>query len=191
MADLPGTAAWRHIGDREGFEVLFARREGVGYHVEGHATAVEGDHVWGIRFAIELDSSWATRSARVVSRSELGTREVRLEGDGGGRWLVDGAPAPLVEGCLDVDLEASAFTNAFPVRRVGLRVGEASEAPAAYVRAPGLAVQRLEQRYERLAGPDGREVYAYEAPDMNFAATLVFDEHGLVLDYPEIAVRVA
>ena len=191
MGDLLGTAAWRHLGDRQGFEVLFARREGDAYQVEGHATAVEDDHVWGIRFAIELDSGWATRSARIVSRSELGVREVQLESDGEGRWLVDGVPAPLVEGCLDVDLEASAFTNAFPVRRLALRVGEAAEAPAAYVRAPGLAVERLEQRYDRLEGRADRALYAYEAPDMGFAATLVFDEHGLVLDYPEIAVRVA
>jgi hypothetical protein len=187
---LPATAAWRHLDARDGFEVLFARVEGERCRVEGHATAVEDEHVWSIRFAIELDAGWATRSALVVSRSQLGTREVRLEADGRGGWQVDGLAAAHLDGCLDVDLEASAFTNAFPVRRLGLEVGEAAEAPAAYVRAPGLAVERLEQRYERLDGPAGRARYAYESPAFGFAATLVFDEHGLVLDYPGIAVRV-
>jgi uncharacterized protein len=54
------------------------------------------------------------------------------------------------------------------------------------VRAVDLTVERLEQTYVRL--PD--QGYDYVAPVFDFACRLVYDESGLVLDYPGIAVRV-
>ena len=191
MTELPAAAAWRHLDARDGFEVVFPRREPDGYRIEGHSTAVEGGEAWGIRYSISLDGSWATRSAHVVGRSARGEREVRLEGDGHGVWRVDGSPAPQLAGCLDVDLEASAFTNAFPVHRLNLRVGEEADAPAAYVRALDLEVERLEQRYVRLPDDGDRSRYDYAAPAFDYRAVLLYDAFGLVLDYPGLAVRVA
>ena len=77
------------------------------------------------------------------------------------------------------------------MRRLALGVGDRAEAPAAWVRAPGLAVERLEQTYARLSDEDGRARYDYASPGVGFAAVLAFDPHGLVTDYPGIAVRVA
>ena len=107
-----------------------------------------------------------------------------LEADGG-HWLVDGQAAPRLDGCLDVDLESSAMTNAFPVHRLGLPVGGQAAAPAAYVRALDLAVERLEQTYVRTAD----DSYDYASPAFDFECRLVYDDSGLVLDYPGIAVR--
>jgi uncharacterized protein len=189
-ADLPAAAAWRHVGARVGFEVLFLHREPGGYRFDGHVTAVEEGRAWSVRYAISVDRSWAARDAHVVGESAQGTSELRLERDGNGHWRIDGRPAPGLDGCVDVDLEASAFTNAFPVHRLSLAVGRQGEAPAAYVRAPGLEVERLEQSYERLESGGEEARYAYEAPVFDFGAELVYDEFGLVLDYPGIAVRV-
>ena len=188
---LPATAAWRHLDARVGFEVLFLRRQTDGYHFEGHSTAVEDGDVWGISYQLTVDSDWTTRMAHVVGRSELGHNEVRLDGDGTGAWRVDGRPEPLLDGCLDVDLEASAFTNALPVRRFRLAVGRQADAPAAYVRALDLRVERLEQSYTRLENDEERSRYDYVSPAFDFRAELVYDEFGLVLDYPGIAVRAA
>ena len=189
--DLPATAAWRHLDARVGFEVLFLGHENDRYHLDGHATAVEEGEAWGIRYALTLDSNWATRSAHIVGRSALGEYEIRLESDAAGSWRVDGKPMAQLSGCVDVDLEASACTNALPVNRLKLEVGQAADAPAVYVRARDLQVERLEQRYERLPNAGERARYDYIAPRFDFRAVLVYDQHGLVLDYPGIAVRVA
>ena len=114
-----------------------------------------------------------------------------LEADGAGGWTVNGAPAPELAGCLDVDLEASSFTNAVPVHRLGLEVGQEAAAPAAYVRALDLSVERLEQRYVRRPDDGNCRRYDYTSPPFNFEAELVYDKSGLVIDYPGIAVRVA
>ena len=171
--------------------MIFLQRSEDGYRFEGSSAAVEDGTAWGVSYTIDVDDRWITRSARVASRSTEGEREVRLEADGRGAWRVDGERAPELAACLDVDLEASAFTNAFPVHRLGLRVGDRADAPAAYVRAHDVRVERLEQHYTRVADDGVRPRYDYAAPAFDFAATLVYDELGLVLEYPGIAVRMA
>ena len=81
------------------------------------------------------------------------------------------------------------MTNALPVHRMGLPAGARAAAPAAYVRALDLSSGRLDQDYVRAADESGRQRYDYTAPAFGFACRLVYDESGLVLDYPGIAVR--
>ena len=190
FAELPASAAWRHQDARVGFEVLFASREIDGVRLDGHSTGVEDGLAWGVRYTLLIDASWRTRSAHVAVRSSVGAHDVALDGDSG-EWQVDGEHAPALSGCLDVDLEASASTNVLPVRRLALEVGERAEAPAAYVRAADLRVERLEQSYARLPDDGDHARYDYASPVFDYRATLVYDEFGLVLDYPGIAVRVA
>jgi Putative glycolipid-binding len=58
--------------------------------------------------------SWATRLAHVTSRSVAGERALELATDGAGSWQVDSRHISHLDGCLDIDLESSALTNAFP-----------------------------------------------------------------------------
>jgi uncharacterized protein len=191
FAPLPATAAWLHRGARSGFEVVYFQPGGDGSRIDGWTAAVEDGTTWVVEYAIEVDAAGATRSARIRGRSADGFRSALLEADGAGHWLVDGDAAPRLDGCLDVDLEASAMTNALPVRRIGLPVAARAAAPAAYVRAVGLAVERLEQTYVRAADEASWQRYDYAAPAFDFTGRLVYDQAGLVLDYPGIAVRAA
>jgi len=168
-------AAWDHVGERRGVEVVSFD----GTRFEGNAAFIDA---WVLRYVIELDDHWRTITAEITNWLSA----TRLEHDGDGHWQVDGTHVPELDGCLDVDLESSALTNAFPVNRLNLEVGERAEAPAAYVRAGDLRVERLEQQYVRL--DDTR--YHYSAPRFDFECDLVYDEAGLVSDYPGIATRV-
>jgi hypothetical protein len=189
FAPLPATAAWQHRDARAGFEVAYFQPVGDGCRVEGWTTAIEDGTTWAVEYVIDLDGTGATRGARIRSRSAAGFSSTVLEAEGPGRWLVDGVPAAHLDGCVDVDLESSAMTNALPVRRLGLAPGARAAAPAAYVRAVGLAVERLEQAYQRALDEAGRQRYDYAAPAFDFACRITYDESGLVLDYPGIAVR--
>jgi hypothetical protein len=189
--DPPHSAVWLHRDARHGFEVVALGRTDGGFRFVGQTTAVEAGDAWAVRYAIEVDGSWRTRRARVTGVSPSGAHELTVEADGVGGWRVNGGSAPHLGGCLDVDLESSAFTNALPVHTLGLDVGDEAEAPAAYVRALDLSVERLEQTYARLEDDEGRQRYRYAAPAFDFEAELVYDEFGLVLDYPGIAARAA
>jgi hypothetical protein len=184
---LPRAAAWRHEGSKVGFEVVFFTRGEDAIRIAGETTAVEGGEPYWVGYELELDpATWITRRAHVRGRSAGGAHERLVERDDGGRWRIDGAPAPFLDGVDDVDLEASAMTNAFPVRRLRLEPGVQAEAPAAYVRAPDLTVDRLEQTYTCL----GDRRFAYDCRQFGFACELVYDTAGLVITYPGIARRV-
>jgi uncharacterized protein len=189
FAPVPATAAWHHRGARSGFEVAYFGARGDRCQIEGWTTAIEDGLTWAVEYVIEVDAAWATRSGRIRGRSGAGFGSALLEADGAGHWLADGGPARQLDGCLDVDLEASALTSALPVRRMGLSVAARAAAPAAYVRAVVLAVERLEQTYVRITDEAACQRFDYAAPAFDFAARLVYDQSGLVLDYPGIAVR--
>ncbi|WP_433522301.1 putative glycolipid-binding domain-containing protein [Nocardia pseudovaccinii] len=184
--EVPRVASWRHEGARTGFEVAYFTTDDGGRQVRGVTTATEDGQSWIVDYVIEVDQLWLTRSARITGRCDGLTRVTVIGSDGLGSWQIDGIPAPQPRGCLDLDLEASAVTNTFPVHRLNLPIGQTTSAPAAYVRAVGLAVDRLEQTYSRA----GERLYDYTAPAFDFACRLTYDQHGLILDYPGIATRV-
>jgi len=160
-----------------------------GCRARGCTTAVEAGRPWVVEYDIRLDSSWRTRRCAVRNRTSSGTSSTVLDSDGAGHWHLDGVAAPRLDGCLDVDLESSALTNAFPVHRLTRPAGVRAEAPAAFVRALDLVVERLEQTYVRVPDDGPRVRYDYAAPAFDVACRLVYDEAGLLLDYPGLAVR--
>lgn len=188
---LPPFAAWRHRGARDGFEVVIVEPGPDGVRFDGGCAAAEGGSAWFVEYALGVGPGWDTRTAQVSGRSASGRWELTLVTAGAGRWVVNGGASPHLDGCLDVDLEASSLTNAFPVHRLGLEVGQAADAPAAYVRATEPTVERLEQRYLRLPDDGGRRRYHYTAPAFAFECELLYDEFGLVLEYPGLATRAA
>lgn len=185
----PPTAAWRHRGARTGFEIAYFKVTETGVQIDGCTTAVEDNQVWAVDYQIILDPLWHTRRAVVATRQRGGWHTVQLNTDGAGNWTVDGVPNTALTGCLDVDLAASALTNAFPVHRLGMAIDTTADAPAAYVHAVGLEVTRLEQSYHRIGDDGAHQRFAYTAPQFDFTSTLTYDESGLVLDYPGIALR--
>jgi hypothetical protein len=186
---LPESAAWRHVGAQDGFETVFFRAAASGYVVDGHTAAVEAGEIWAVHFTLEVDEHWVTRQCHVHSWSATGERELLLSHDPAGRWRIDGVLAPALDGCLDVDLESSACTNMLPVRRAALPELQTMSAPAAYVRVPDLAVERLEQTYLRLASDDGIR-FEYRAARFEVLCELQFADDGLVREYPDIATRI-
>ncbi len=186
----PSFAAWEHQGARRGFEVAFLRAGPEGLQVVGHTSAVEDDVAWSIRYRLELDADERCRRASIEVDAASGTARRELESDGAGRWTVDGSHVAALDGLLDLDLACSVLTNAFAVRRLALDVDQAADAPAVYVCAPDLHVDRIEQRYGRLADDGDVLRFTYDAPSLDVHITTRHDGAGLVLDYPGLAIRV-
>lgn len=202
---LPERVSWRHVGRRGGLEhATLSRRPGGGLRAVGRTVATEpAEPSWTVHYALDLDADG--RTVRAVIDAHDGTRasRVALVHDGHGRWEVDGRPRPDLDGCFDVDLEASALTNAFPIWRLRLAFGESAEAPAAWVRAGDATVERLPQTYVRARDVPARarvgttavgiplHRFSYDAPTQDFTAEITYDAAGLVVDYPQIAHRIA
>jgi hypothetical protein len=113
---------------------------------------------------------------------------VGLAPDGQGHWRdADARALPELDGCIDIDIWPTPFTNTFPIRRQPLAIGERREFVMAWVSAPELTVRPMRQGYTRLAD----RLYLYQNLDgSGFRAELSVDDDGVVLDYQGLFRRV-
>jgi hypothetical protein len=142
-----------------------------------------------LTYRLTWDPSWRLRDAELVVATERFTRSLSLQTDGQGHWRHrDGQAIEDLDGCLDVDIWPTPFTNSFPIRREPMQVGEGRQFRMAWIFAPDLTVQAQGQAYTRLAD----RLYLFENLDgSGFKADLPVDEDGIVLDYPDLFRRVA
>jgi hypothetical protein len=141
-----------------------------------------------LTYRLTWDEAWRLRDAELVVETERFSRSLSLQTDGQGHWRHgEGRAIAELDGCIDVDIWPTPFTNSFPIRREPLAAGERRQFRMAWIYAPDLTVHPQPQAYTRLA--DRR--YLYETLDgRGFRAELKVDEDGIVLDYPELFRRV-
>jgi hypothetical protein len=132
-------------------------------------------------YLVVCDPDWRTVSGRVSGWVGDRTIEVECSADSG-RWKLNGAECPQVEGCIDIDLNFSPSTNLLPIRRLQLAVGQKAPVRAAWLRFPSFALEPLEQVYRRL----DEETYRYESAGGRFVRELPVNDAGFVTLYPGV-----
>jgi len=141
-----------------------------------------------LTYRLTWEPSWQLRAAELVVATERFTRSLSLQTDGQGHWRHrDGQTIDDLDGCMDVDIWPTPFTNTFPIRREPMAIGERRQFRMAWIFAPDLTVHAQPQAYTRLAD----RLYLFENLDgTGFRAELPVDEDGIVLDYPDLFRRV-
>lgn len=180
----------RHVrwapAEGTGLEHLRLHRSGA--WIQADSVVIGGDEgvEWALTYTMVMDAEWRVRSVAVTDHA--GDRRLRLIADGGGSWTTgDGTPLPQLDGCIDVDLVATPFTNTLPIRRLRLEPGESAEIKVAYLPLPDLTPFAAPQRYTALA----LRRWRFESLDgSGFTAEISTDANELVLDYPGLYRRV-
>lgn len=182
------TVRWRPL-EGEGLEHLTIRAldasNGAVIRAESVLIGGRGGPAYGVRYRIDCDGGW-----RVVSLALDTTdgRSLHLTSDGDGHWrTAEGTSLPRFDGCIDIDLAGTPFTNTLPIRRLKLdRRSGTAKLKMLYVPFDSFEPTVDGQHYTCLE--DGR-LYHYEAEDLSFSADLPVDEDGLVIDYPTLFQR--
>jgi uncharacterized protein len=140
-------------------------------------------------YEVRCDADWRVRTLRVGVPGE--PPGVDVLSDGEGNWTrPDGWAVPYLQGCIDVDISVTPFTNTLPIRRLGLAPEESAELSVAYVEGTELQAWPEPQRYTCLDKSDRGGLYRFLSLDGGFTADLRVDADGLVLDYPWLFRRV-
>lgn len=180
------TVRWERV-DTRGIEHFHLETLAVENRAESVVIGMRGDIRFGVYYHVSCDISWRTREAeiRIMGKS----RPLKLIADGEGQWKdQNGILVSELDGCIDIDISATPFTNTLPIRRLNLKQGEAADLSVVYIAVPELAPRKVRQRYTCL---EPGKIYRYEGLDSGFAAEITVDDDGLVIDYPGIFRRMS
>lgn len=174
--------------DGPGFEYLRVRFRNVGLNASGWVIGVNGGTPFHLHYRIGTDRTYAVRELEIVDVLYAPHR-LTLKSDGQGNWTdANGLPLPALDGCIDVDLTVTPFTNTLPIRRLTFQADESHDIRLVYIYAPELRVEVDEQRYTLLSISNGESVYRFQSGD--FVRDITVDVDGLVIDYPGLFTRV-
>jgi hypothetical protein len=175
-----------------GMEQLRLRLDPEENAARGILFGVEEGRPFRLQYKLKWRSDWRVRKVAIESHTAEGMIERNLRSDGRGHWQTDeGGHLPELDGCIDIDIAATPFTNVFPVRRLDLTPGQSAEIRVLYVEPPSLTIKAVTQRYRCLERSPDRHRVTYEGYPSGFKAELALDADGLVIDYPELFRRLA
>ncbi len=173
------TILWRRL-DVPGHDACTLRALAGGWHLSGTALFALENRPCRLAYEVECDAAWYTRAATVNGAIGNRTIDLAIVALPQTRWSLNGHEQARGAGCVDLDLNFTPSTNLIALRRLSMKVGDAADAPAAWLRFPELTIERLDQHYRRIA----TDQYEYRAPAVEYAATLKVSPVGFVTDYP-------
>jgi hypothetical protein len=160
-------AAW----DGGDVEVTEFRWENEGWTVSGQVGRER------VQYVVRLSASWQVRQFLLFR--DLEDPDLWLATSGSARWgEMNGAHRIELDGCYDIDLACTPFTNSLPIRRLPLHVGDSAELPVVTVDVETLDVRAATHRYLRI---DSHR-WAFEHAGLSVEFDV--DQYGLLLDYP-------
>jgi hypothetical protein len=176
---------WQRL-DVPGHDVCRIEQSGDGWRISGTAVFLHLGLPACLSYALDCGASWRAVFGEVEGWIDATVVKLRITRDAAGRWSVNGISSDL--DCIDLDFGFTPATNVAPLRRLNLAVGDAAEAPAAWLDVTSGALSLLPQRYARRSG----STYWYEAPSTGYAALLEADAAtGFVRRYPALWIAVA
>lgn len=143
--------------------------------------------IYKVEYHIKTNERWETMFFEINSRHSNQTQIIRYEGDGNGNWTTDGKKAEQFNGCIDIDIPLTPFTNTLPIRRLKLQHNQSQEIQVMYCDLLEQKITPVRQQYRCLSATE----YHYENIPNDFEANIQVDESGFVVDYPSLFIRTA
>ena len=175
-----------------GLEHLHLVKSSKGISGDGMIIGIKDNLPFRAHYKIRCDLSWRAQHVEINLLAD-DSEEIIMHADGRGHWAdASGDRIPFLDGCLDVDISASPFTNTMAIQRLGLKPGETAAIPVAYIAVPDMEVKSGSQRYAclELGVAGGLYKYLDEGLFPGFSAELRVDPEGLVIDYPGLFRRI-
>lgn len=179
---MTGKICWRSL--------YFDGREELTFRINSNGLLAESVITWRnqeqkhlTKYEIACRPDWSTKYVKIFQDNH---HQLTLMGDGKGNWQDNHNQAiKELEGCVDIDFQATPSTNILPVRRLHAKAKQRRQIRVVYMTFPELHYYPVEQFYTKL----NNEEWLFEQPEDNFSATIKVDENGFVTDYPGLFKR--
>lgn len=191
------TVVWKAV-EYEGLEHLVVKEEnGRLYDVSGDIIGFDAGRAFKVSYLLDINQNGCVE--HLISATADG-KYAQVISDGLGNWarVTDRPPAqhplPEFDGCIDIDITATPFTNTLPIRRIDWQVGQSEDLKMLYITVPELSLSVSKQRYTCLEKSAEGGLFRFQTIEddgsTSFEALLPVDADGVVLDYPGLFKRV-
>ncbi len=173
---------WENI-EAYGSEVLEMNKEAT--NVKVNSTILFMDQVpHKVSYTLHLEK-WLTKELEIIVDLH---QTLKLKSDGNGNWFNEHEERiEALEGAIDVDLSATPFSNSLPINRLQWERNQSRDFEMVYISIPSLEFKKVKQRYTFLEHTDTHSLFQYESG--RFQSEIKVDEHGLIVDYPDLFKR--
>lgn len=140
---------------------------------------------YNLIYRIKTNTAWETVSVDIDFRCNETEQIFTFESDAKGKWFSNGKQLDQFNGCIDVDIPLTPFTNTLPIKRLRMEEHSPQKIKVLYIDLLDNQITALNQLYEK------RSVllYHYENIPNDFEADIEVDENGFVLYYPSLFKR--
>jgi len=138
-----------------------------------------------IEYQVIINRNWIVKEVEI--KSLLGeSNKITLKSDSNGKWYdMDNQEISELDGCIDIDISITPFTNTLPIKRLGSSLEQKTKITVLYFDVRNWGFKKVEQYYTKLTD----NLYKYEGVFRDFVADLPIDNSGFVTTYPELFKR--
>ena len=130
-------------------------------------------------FVIRMSAMWVVQQFLLFR--DMDEPDLWLATDGHGRWgEMNGEHRTELDGCIDIDLQGTPFTNSILIHRLPLHIGHSSTQNVITIDTETLGVTVVPQMYRRL----DTHRWEYISLAQNKTVEVSVDEFGFVIDEP-------
>lgn len=158
-----------------------------GIEVNSTITGMFDKDILKVEYLIRTNQNWETVFFEVRSHFADKRDCISFYSDGNGNWTTNGKSVEKFDGCIDVDISLTPFTNTLPINRLKLSENENRVVKVLYIDVLERQIKPVKQIYKRLSNTE----YKYENVPNDFETVIMVDELGFVLNYPALFVRTA
>jgi uncharacterized protein len=157
-----------------------------GFKISSTIIGIYKQEIYKVKYRITLNNKWETLFFKIKTQLNNNIKTISYKGDGKGNWLKKGKAAKKFQGCIDIDISLTAFTNTLAINRIMLSEKKEQKIKVLYVDVLGQKVKPAKQKYTRFS----KNKYTYENVSNDFEAVLIIDEFGLIIEYPGLFKRI-
>lgn len=150
-----------------------------GLSVSGDITgSINTVHI-SIDYQVQLGSDWRVRS--FAAKNRITGFAFHAQQSAPGKWFdQDNHPLPDYDGCMDIDLFPTPFTNSLPLKRNAFQAGESMTFHMLWIDLVDGIIRVDRQQYTCLASG----IYGFDSLDTGFSTRIIFTDELYVQYYP-------
>ncbi len=156
-----------------------------GSEVNSSIIGISANLFYKIEYRISINQYWETVYFEIKSQLYNTVELIDFRKEGKDCWYVNGQPDEKFNGCIDIDISLTPFTNTLPINRLKLSEKEDEQIKVLYIDVLGRKIMPVIQKYTKLSSTE----YKYENVPNDFESFISVDDLGLVVKYPGLFER--